>query len=162
MNVSSFFNYEDPLQNEESPEATLPADHSLLANWPSESWNHFLELTQTLRFDTGEVVFQLGDTDRALYLVSAGQFEILLPRSSGALRIATADLGSVIGDQCFLDSQPQPFTAQALTEGELVRFSYASYESLSARHPELANQLIWDLARLGSLRQRQIASRLAE
>lgn len=162
MNVSSFFNYEDPLPTQSSQPASTTPDFSLLPHWSANSWNTFLDFTQTLRYNSSEFIYESGDLDQAFYLVAAGQFEVFYPRPSGLFRIYTVDLGAVLGEHCFLDGQPSSFTARALTEGELVRFSEASYESFNARHAELSTQLIRDLARISSLRQRQIATLLVE
>lgn len=167
MNVSSFFNYSEPLNDSDAVSTKTDFDFTLLSNWPSDHWSTFLDLTQTMRFDSGDPVFEQGDQESAIYVVAAGQFEIVYQpnQSTGAAgerRIATIELGCVLGEQAFLDQQPQLYTARAVTEGELVRFAAHGWEAFKARHPELASQLMGDLARIVSLRQRQTTMILGE
>ena len=167
MNVSSFFNYTEPLSDSNQSSSTVDYDFRLLSGWPSHNWNTFLDLTQSLRFDKGDTVFDEGNSAHAIYVVAAGQFELLLPATqitggAGPLQIATIDLGCVLGEQGLLDRQPNTFMARAVTEGELVCLPLAGYESLQARYPELATQLVMDLARIVSLRQRQTATLLGK
>lgn len=156
MKTSSFFNYPN------EPASDSISDMLLLSDWPQHSWNRLLAYCQTVRFGAGEYVFHQGDTARAFYLVSAGQFELLLPRSRQPFRFVTVEPGALFGEQCFLDGEPQPFAARAMGEGELVRFSQTAYESFAAREAELAGQLIMDLARIVSLRLRHVATLLPE
>lgn len=152
MNIASFFHYPN--------QATEPGqpDLVLLSDWSPQQWNKFFRLTQTLRFNAGDVVFQQGDEERAFYLVAAGQFELLINRGASELRQSIVGLGSVLGEQTFLDAYPSAATVRALTDGELVRFGLEAYETFHAREPDLAGQLVWDLARIVSLRHRQTSS----
>lgn len=154
MQTSSFFNYPD--QPEEAPAEEL----LFLAEWTAREWDKFFSLTQTYRFGAGDYVYHYGDGgrgdgNRAFFLVSAGQFERLIDKNGTDVRIGTVDTGSVLGEQRFLDDEPHSTTVRALTDGELVRFSYEAFERLSAQEPDLALQLIWELGRIVSLRFRQ-------
>lgn len=167
MNVSSFFNYSEPNPDLVRPTAQVSFNFSLLSDWPHENWQTLLDLTQTLRFSQDDYVFRHGETDRAFYLVAAGQFGLMLPAAAqsghhATGHLATVGLGAILGEQSFLDGQPRSLNAQALSEGELVRIDMTAFEKLTALQPELATALLWDLARIASLRQRQTTSLLAK
>lgn len=127
-----YFNYTD------QPTETTTENLTFLAEWTTREWDRFLALMQTYRFDAGDYVYRSGDDDRSLFLVTAGQFEMVLNRPGDDLRIGTADIGSVLGEQTFLDSSPHSIAVRALTEGELVRFSYEAFEIFAVREPDLA------------------------
>jgi CRP-like cAMP-binding protein len=62
--------------------------------------------------------------------------------------------GSVIGEQAFVDGQPRSATVRSTTDSELLRLSRDAFETFAARDPALAMDLIFDLARILSLRLR--------
>ncbi|MEM7128099.1 MAG: cyclic nucleotide-binding domain-containing protein [Chloroflexota bacterium] len=152
MNISSFFNYPDQPEHPPAPELVL------LSAWTNHEWDKFLALTQTLRYSANEYAFQHGEDERSFYLVAAGRFEILLPRGEDLTRLSLVELGAILGEDSFLDGQPRATSVRAITDGELVRFSQDAYEVLAAKEPDLARQLVWDLARIVSLRHRQSIS----
>jgi len=55
----------------------------------------------------------------------------------------------------FLDGRPRAATIRALTDGDLLRLSFESFEILSARHPELGRAILLDLGRILAARLRQ-------
>ncbi len=55
----------------------------------------------------------------------------------------------------FLDGRPRAATIRALTDGELLRLSFESYEVLAARYAELGRAILLDLGRILAARLRQ-------
>ncbi|HET9024195.1 MAG TPA: hypothetical protein VFN64_06450, partial [Burkholderiaceae bacterium] len=63
---------------------------------------------------------------------------------------------------CFVDGGPRSSTLRAVTDGELRRLSYESFEVLAAREPELARAILFDLGRIISQRLRTLTDFVAE
>jgi CRP/FNR family cyclic AMP-dependent transcriptional regulator len=108
-------------------------------------------------------VIRDGEVDRALYVVVAGELEVLLPvRGRQVHRLATIETGSVFGEQAFLDGLPRSATIRATSDGELLRLSLESFEVLAAREPELARSILFELGRIVSIRLRDNAAMIAQ
>jgi CRP/FNR family transcriptional regulator, cyclic AMP receptor protein len=150
MSFGSFFDYP------EAEAGTAAEEVVLLPQWSDTEWSRLLPYTTTRRFRAGENVMRSGDVDRSLYFVTAGDVEVLLesPRGRRTRRIALVGAGSVIGEQAFVDGQPRSATVRAISDSELLRLSEDAFESFAARDPALAMDLIFDIARILSLRLR--------
>ena len=68
----------------------------------------------------------------------------------------------VIGELCFVDGGPRSSTLRGVTDGELRRLSYESFEVLAAREPELARAVLFDIGRILSQRLRTMTDFVAE
>jgi NTE family protein len=148
---SLFFDY--PTE----PEDAQAQDLVLLPHWDNEKWQKLLRYTQIRRFVAGEYVIQIGDTSRTFYILLEGQLEVLLPQSGSTMLRVTQmrTAGSVIGEQAFLDGQPRSATLRALTSGEALSVSLDAFQVFAAHEPELARDVLFDLARTLSVKLRQ-------
>jgi len=121
-----------------------------------DDWARLLSHGELLRFKAGDFVIRAGEEDRALSIVIDGTLEILLPNARGEQhRYGTIEPRSVTGEMAFLDGRPRAATIRALTDGDLLRLSFESFEVLSARHPELGRAILLDLGRILAARLRQ-------
>lgn len=157
MDASAFFQY---------PGAATPAADAamtLLRNASPEEWRRLLEHATSRRFAAGDWLIREGEVDDALYFVSDGELEVLMPRGRhGQTRLALIRTGSVAGEQSFLDHQPRSTSIRALTAGEVFRLGREKFLVFSAREPALARDLLLDLGRIVSLRLRDTTRFLAQ
>ena len=131
-------------------------DFVFLPDRGEEDWARLLDHSEVLRFRAGDDVIRAGETDRALYIIVEGTLEILLLDDRGdERRYGTITQHSVTGEMSFLDGRPRGATIRALTEGEVIRISFDSYESLAARYPELGRAILLDLGRILAARLRR-------
>jgi CRP/FNR family transcriptional regulator, cyclic AMP receptor protein len=144
MDTSSFFNY--PTLTGEEP----VADAALLAGSSEEDWDTLLAYTETRRLRPGDWLTREGEHDRALYVLSDGRLEAIVPGRASRVIEAPA----TVGELAFLDGRPRAAGLRALTHGEAQRLSYAAFEALSAREPRLARDLLLDLGRIVAARLR--------
>ncbi len=148
--LKSFFNYPS------GDESGVSQDLVFLAQWDRDKWNTLLQHTEVRRFKAGETVIRQGDSDRAFYVIVNGALEVLIPQgASGRLQgVATVREGAVTGEQAFLDGRPRSADLRALTDGEMLSLSLQSFEVLAAHHPDLAREILLDLARILSVKLR--------
>jgi CRP/FNR family transcriptional regulator, cyclic AMP receptor protein len=146
MDTSSFFVYPTLVGDQPAPEA------GLLAARTEEDWDALLAYTDTRRMRPGDWLIREGELDRALYLLSDGRLEAILPGRAGRVIEAPATVGEV----AFLDGRPRTAGLRALTHGEAQRLSYEAFEALSAREPRLARDLLLDLGRIVATRLRAL------
>ncbi|WP_273361984.1 Crp/Fnr family transcriptional regulator [Simplicispira suum] len=150
MDSAGFFDYPDDTPLDQSSTLLFLPDLS------EDDWSRVLSFTQCRAFRAKETVLKIGDSGRALYIVSRGALEVAMPQKRGrVLRIARLAEGAVFGEQAFLDGQPRSATVQAVTDGEMHVLSLESFEILAARHPDLARMMLMDLGRILSMRLRR-------
>jgi CRP/FNR family cyclic AMP-dependent transcriptional regulator len=146
--ASSYFSYP----------GTERADDDLvfLADRSKEDWARFSAQAEFLRFAAGDLIIRAGEDDRALYIVVAGTLEVLLPTGRGDFRrYGMIESKSVTGEIAFLDGRPRAATIRAVTDADLLRLTFESYEILAARYPELGRAILLDLGRILAARLRQ-------
>ncbi len=114
-------------------------------------------MAQRHRFAAGDVVVRQGEVSRALYIVASGELEVVFVVGSGdARQISRIAPLSVFGEQAFLDGGPRSATVRACTDSELHLLTREAFDTLAARYPDLARQLLLDLGRIVSLRLRDM------
>ncbi len=158
MDFSSLFNYPDSkLKNN-------TADLVFLPDLSSDDWSKIFNLTELYIFKQGEVVINQGETNRVLYIIKSGSVEVFVPgrNPSKGKRIYFINEGSVFGEQSFFDGKPRSASVRGVTDGEILSLSFDSFEILSAKEPELSRKILFDLARILSMKLRQTTLALME
>jgi CRP/FNR family transcriptional regulator, cyclic AMP receptor protein len=150
MDTSSFFTYPTLVGDRPAPEA------GLLATRTQGDWDLLLAYTDTRRMRPGDWLIREGELDRALYVLSDGRLEAILPGRAGRV----IDAPATVGELAFLDGRPRTAGLRALTHGEAQRLSYDAFEALSAREPRLARDLLLDLGRIVAARLRALEAEL--
>ena len=148
--LRSFFDY----PGEETVQAQ---DLVFLPDWDDERWGRLLRYAEVRSFRAGDTVIRMGDTDRTLYIIVEGSLEVLIPHGNKRQmrRTQVREAHTVIGEQAFLDGKPRSATVRALTDGKMLGISLESFEVFAAHEPELARQVLLDLARTLSVKLRQ-------
>ena len=148
--MKSFFDYPDQVETKQNEDLVL------LPGWSEDQWALLVKFAEMIAFQAGDDVIRVGDNDRSFFIIVEGALEILIPRGQGGKlkRTQTTETGAVIGEQAFLDSKPRSATVRALTAGKLLRLSVESFEVLGAHHPDLARDILFDLARVLSIKLR--------
>ncbi len=151
----AFFDYPDQEDSSAMQELVL------LAHWDDAKWRALVKFTELRRFKQGDLVIRQGDTDRAFYIIISGQLEVLIAKgannnsNSQWRRAHVSEAGSAIGEQAFLDGKPRSATLRALTDGEMLCVSNDAFHVLAAQQPELARDVLFELARTLSVKLRK-------
>jgi CRP/FNR family transcriptional regulator, cyclic AMP receptor protein len=133
-----------------------------LADRSPEDWERLLAYAELLRYNAGDLIIRAGDNDRALFIIVAGKLEVLLPTERGEFRrYSMIEPKSVTGEVAFVDGRPRTATVRAVTDGDLLRLSFESYEVLAARYPELGRAILLDLGRILAAKLRQASEVIA-
>jgi CRP-like cAMP-binding protein len=128
-------------------------DLTFLGRHFAEDWRVLLDHTETRRFSDGDVIIRAGETDRALYLITAGSLAVAGRRAE---RFRAIEAPAVVGEVAFLDGGPRSVTLVATSDGELRRLSMPSFETLAGRHPALAREILFNLGKIVSRRLRHL------
>ena len=157
MDLTSFFDYPTAQVTEAADEVLFLPDRS------ERDWEKLLSHTDARPFRRGDIVIQEGALERALYIVTDGVLEMMLaPRKGGERRFKTIEAPSVIGELCFVAGGPRSSTLRAVSDGEVRRLSFESFEVLAAREPELARAVLLDISRILAQRLRMATDFIAD
>ncbi|MCU1389274.1 MAG: hypothetical protein JWL72_2612 [Ilumatobacteraceae bacterium] len=141
MSGAGFFDY----GTDDAPEVRAP---SFLGDATVEDWAVLVSHCERRRFHQGEVVVRFGDVDRSLLIVLEGELETVAERRGRTRRLSPAPAGSVVGELGFLDGRPRSASVIAASDGELLRLSVASFETLAAMNPRLGRSMLFDLGKI--------------
>lgn len=158
MDFTSLFDYSGTARAPQSEELVF------LAHATPDDWAKLIDHTEARRFGAGDIVVREGSSAQELYIVTRGNLEVLVDGDkAGELRkIAAIEPGSVFGEQSFFDGKPRSANVRAVSDGEIRRLTLAAFEVLAAKEPALARMVLFDLARILSLRLRQTTGRVRE
>jgi CRP/FNR family cyclic AMP-dependent transcriptional regulator len=133
-----------------------------LAQGTEEDWEKLVSFTEHMRFKEDEPVIKAGELDRSLYFVTQGRLDLMLPQPSGAERLVrTISAPAVIGEMGFVENRPRSMSIRGMTDGELLRLDFEAFERLAREEPAIAQNLMFELARVLSLRLRWATQALA-
>lgn len=147
MDMNSFFDY--PTAQVEDIGATA----GFLEQADEREWNVLLDAMQTLVLRPGDIVCTEGQADRALYLLGDGVLEVGV--GGAASTEVSAPPAEILNEIAFLDGGGCVATVRATTDARVLRLSFDSFEAMAAREPQVARQVVLDLARMLAHRLRR-------
>jgi CRP/FNR family cyclic AMP-dependent transcriptional regulator len=110
-------------------------------------------------FQPGAVVISEGDTGLGLFIVVSGRVEVSKGTGEDAVRLAVMERGDLLGEMALIDDQPRSASAVALEPTRCLLITRNSFQTLTAKDPEIAWCLLPTLAeRIRDLQQRMIAT----
>jgi len=111
----------------------------------------------------GDVVFREGDPARDMYVVIAGEMEVLKRSQSGVdARVALLGPGDWFGEMSILDVQPRSATVRVLAPCRLLRIGAADLDSLYRHDTKAYSIIVLNIARELSRRLRVADGLLAD
>jgi CRP-like cAMP-binding protein len=147
----TFFDYGG---GERRPE---PDRQVFLPEASEQDWSDLLRSATVRRLGAGETLVEPGVGTRSLFLVLAGQFEVLAPAGRKWRRLAVIGAGSVAGEIAFFDGGPRTALVRALSESSAAELTAEAFAALSRIRPELALAVAMEVGRLlaQTVRQRE-------
>ncbi|MDD2772777.1 MAG: cyclic nucleotide-binding domain-containing protein [Elusimicrobiales bacterium] len=122
--------------------------------------NDFTYLLQTLDervYLKGETLFEEGDIGRALFIVAAGNVQLLRKNAEGrGEAIAEVRPGEIFGEMALLEEMPRTAGAVAAEKTKVYLFYKNKLEHLLYNHPRIGVVIIHYLARTLSARLRAV------
>jgi CRP-like cAMP-binding protein len=126
-----------------------------LAQGNEDDWSRLVSYTKETHFKDGEIVIKAGEHDRSLYFLIEGRLDLLLPQPSKPDRLVrTISAPAVIGEMGFIEDRGRTMTIRGMESGKLLRMDFEAFERLAAEQPAIAQNLLFELARVLSLRLR--------
>ena len=143
-------------------EAPRAEDALHLPSWSAADWDNVFSRTRIYQVRASEVMIQRGASDRTIWFVTAGSFEVGISQVDGVsiAPLARIGAGSVIGEQSFFDGMPRSANVWAVSDGELLGLEFEEFDRFAREEPMLARDLLRALARVMSVRLRNTSFRV--
>ena len=98
--------------------------------------------SECLRLSAGDVLFEEGDVDDALYIVASGTLQMVATLGSGCQQpLATFGPGDCVGETVALFHRPRQTTVHASTPAQVMKLSLSVLAMLFDRHPSVHKEL---------------------
>jgi CRP/FNR family transcriptional regulator, cyclic AMP receptor protein len=106
-------------------------------------------IAEDRQYEAGEIIFEEGVTERALYVVFYGQVEIRLPVTDFDEAAVTAITGpSVVGESSFFHPAPHAATVHCMTAVRAIRIERTAYDGLANTKPPVAFKIAMNAAEI--------------
>ena len=100
--------------------------------------NFFQRSKDQESFDAGQLIFAEGQPGTVMYVVTAGEVNILV----GETLIETVGPGDILGEMALIDTQPRSATAIAKTDCQLAPIDEQRFSFLVQQTPYFAIQVM--------------------
>ena len=101
------------------------------------------KVVDTLRLQSGELLFQAGEPGESLFIVRSGAIELYIRDTAGQkIVLTTAEEGELFGELSLLDSGPRTATAVALADAELLVLDRDDLLLLFQKRPDAALHIL--------------------
>lgn len=121
-------------------------------------------LSEELPTEPAQVLFREGEVGDALFLVLAGELDVLKADKSGKERsLATVGPGAVLGEMSLIQSgTPRSATIRAGTAGSLLKIPAARFQALLQQDAVAALKVVRNLARVLSARLARLDQKVVD
>lgn len=113
--------------------------------------------------DEGETLFREGEKGTFMCFLVEGKIDVFKKdQDSRSKKVTTIRAGRTVGEMSLLDEMPHSATGIAADPLRLVMLTRSGLETLMVEHAGLATRLLFEIAKLLSLRLRQTTGVLAD
>jgi len=95
----------------------------------------------------GEAVFREGDLGTEMFIIHAGQVEIVKELDGSEAQLAVLERGDFFGEMSLLEELPRAATARALTDVKLLQINGSTFDQMLRDNPEIAVRMMRKLSR---------------
>lgn len=111
----------------------------------------------------GAILFQEGERDSYLIIITSGRAKILKDDGMGASKeIAIVHKGATIGEMSVIDDFPHSATVITTENSEVALITKANLKNITDKYPSLGVKLLWQIASQLSARVRQASGKLVD
>lgn len=114
--------------------------------------------SERLTYAADDAIFEQGDAGDAAYIIIGGEADVIVDTPGGPLVVATLKQNEVVGEIAILCDVPRTATVRAKTQLTALRISKDLFFSLVVEFPEIAVEIMRELAH----RLEQTTARLRE
>jgi CRP/FNR family transcriptional regulator, cyclic AMP receptor protein len=124
----------------------------------SDDTGYYVRQSFEREYEMGEVIYEVGDESTVLFVLQAGQVELLRDGADGARTVSRHGPGEFFGEMGLLAGRPRTMRAVAASQARVLALDRTTFEAMCMERPEIGLRLIRRLvARLTDLEQRLTA-----
>ena len=94
----------------------------------------------------GETIIREGEQADGMFVVQAGQVEVLVEQPNGDIRLAVLGEGDVFGEMALFSKAPRSATVRALGEARVLKINKESFLKRVHEDPSLAFRILQKMA----------------
>lgn len=103
----------------------------------------FLDYTEVVTFNDGEIIADIGEVGEALYFVIQGSTGLFLQEGGSETQVGTGENGELMGEMSFFDREPRSVRMKATqNDTQLLKLSRTMYIRMRVEHPYIAVNLL--------------------
>ncbi len=99
-----------------------------------------------VEYEPQEFIFKQGDPGDLMYLVQAGEVEVLQDLGGHENQVAVLERGDFFGEMAVLDEAPRTHSVRALSDAKLIKIDRTGFQSMLVRNAEIAVRMIRKLS----------------
>ena len=100
-----------------------------------------------VEYKANEMVFKQGDPGDHMYLVQAGEVEVLQEVGDFQQQVAVLERGDFFGEMAVLEAEPRTHSVRTLAPTKLVTIDRMGFKSMLTRNAEIAVRMIRKLSK---------------
>jgi CRP-like cAMP-binding protein len=141
----------------------MVADATMFSQFSGAEIRQLVKYMHAYMAPAGAFIFREGAACSGMGLLVSGSIEVSKEDSSGVTKaIATILPGRTFGEMSVLDGLPYSATARAKKDCVVAILTRHNFRTLVDSHAGMGVKLLWELARLTSLRLRQTSGQLVD
>lgn len=102
--------------------------------------------THVRSFAAGESIFEIGEPGRSLYILTAGNVQVLHPNEPTSYQLARLGPGDFLGEMAVLNDSPRSATARAIGSVEALVLEKGDFRQLVLERPDVSLKLLEAMA----------------
>ena len=99
-----------------------------------------------VEYQPNEFIFKQGDPGDLMYLVQAGEVEVLQDLGGHENQVAVLERGDFFGEMAVLEEEPRTHSVRALSDAKLIKIDRAGFQKMLVRNAEIAVRMIRKLS----------------
>ncbi len=99
-----------------------------------------------VEYEPKEFIFKQGDSGDLMYLVQAGEVEVLQDLGGHENQVAVLERGYFFGEMAVLEEASRTHSVRALSDVKLIKIDRAGFQSMLVRNAEIAVRMIRKLS----------------
>lgn len=119
------------------------------------------KLCRGVSWRAGEVIFREGDPGASLFVLTAGEVEVLHAHGGAEKVIAVLAAPAAFGEMALVDREARSATVRARTESEALELTAEAFTAFRKRSRDGFTFVVINVARILSSRLRETSQRLA-
>ena len=122
---------------------------------------HVAGLAVPRHFSAGQAIFEEGELGESVYVIVAGEVEVLHKEDGGGARVlAELRAPEFFGEMCLVDKIYRSATVRARTDADLLQISSEELANFRKQYPDGYTLIVLNIARVLSARLREANARL--